>query len=329
MISVALPFRDAAETVGAALRSVLAEPEVGEVIAVDDGSLDAGAAIVSAIAASDRRVRVVRGPARGIVGALDAALSRCAGAYVARMDADDVSLPGRIRAAVEVLDRDASLGAVGTRVTVVGAAGGMAAYAAWQNGLITPDDHERELFVEAPLCHPSVVLRRAALDAVGAYRDTAWPEDWDLWLRLDAAGWGMAKVDEALFRWQHREGRLTFTHARYTWERLMDARAAYLPARLARVTAGRALAVWGAGPTGKALARALEGRGVRAARFVDIDPRKIGRTARGAPIVAADALDRTRDFCVVAVGARGARGLVRAHLAAHGWREGTDFIAAS
>jgi hypothetical protein len=68
---------------------------------------------------------------------------------------------------------------------------------------------------------------------------------------------------------------------------------------------------------------------VRAARFVDIDPRKIGRTARGAPIVAADALDRTRDFCVVAVGARGARGLVRAHLAAHGWREGTDFIAAS
>jgi glycosyltransferase involved in cell wall biosynthesis len=329
VISVALPFRDAAETVGAALRSVLAEPEVGEVIAVDDGSLDAGAAVVSAIAASDRRVRVVRGPARGIVGALDTALSRCAGAYVARMDADDVSLPGRIRAAAKLLDRDASLGAVGTRVTVEGAAGGMAAYAAWQNGLITPDDHARELFVEAPLCHPSVVLRRAALDAVGAYRDTAWPEDWDLWLRLDAAGWGMAKVDEELLRWQHREGRLTFTHARYAWERLMDARAAYLPARLARVTAGRALAVWGAGPTGKALARALEGRGVRAARFVDIDPRKIGRTARGAPIVAADALDRTRDCCVVAVGARGARGLVRAHLAAHGWREGTDFIAAS
>lgn len=329
MISVALPFRDAAGTVGAALRSVLAEPEVGEVVAVDDGSLDAGASVVAAVAASDPRVRLVRGPARGIVGALTEALSRCAGDYVARMDADDVSLPGRVREAAALLDRDPSLGAAGTRVAVVGAAGGMAAYAAWQNGLVTAEDHARELFVEAPLCHPSVVLRRAALDAVGSYRDTAWPEDWDLWLRLDAAGWGMAKVDRELLHWKHRDGRLTFTHARYAWERLMDARAAYLPARLARIASGRAVALWGAGPTGKALARALEARGVRASLFVDIDPRKIGRTARGAPIVGADALDPSRHLCVVAVGARGARALVRAHLAARGWREGRDFIAAS
>jgi hypothetical protein len=68
---------------------------------------------------------------------------------------------------------------------------------------------------------------------------------------------------------------------------------------------------------------------VRASLFVDIDPRKIGRTARGAPIVRADALDPSRHLCVVAVGARGARALVRAHLAARGWREGRDFIAAS
>lgn len=329
MISVALPFRDASATVGAALRSVLAEPEVGEVIAVDDGSLDAGASVVGEIAASDPRVRLVRGPARGIVGALSCALDHCAGEYIARMDADDVSLPGRVRACAALLDGDPSLGAAATRIEVGGAAGGMAAYAAWQNGLLTAADHAREIFVEAPLCHPAAVLRRAALDAVGGYRDTAWPEDWDLWLRLDAAGFGLAKSERVLFRWLHREGRLTFTHARYAWERLMDARAWHLPARLARVAAGRALAVWGAGPTGKALARALEGRGVRASLFVDIDPRKVGRTARGAPVVSPGALDASKHFCVVAVGARGARTLVRDALTARGWREGEDFLAAS
>lgn len=329
MISVALPFRDAGETVAAALRSVLAEPEVGEVVAVDDGSLDAGPAVVSALATNDPRVRLVRGPARGIVGALTEALSRCRGDYIARMDADDVSLPGRVRAAAAMLDRDPTLGAAATRVSMEGAGDGMAAYAAWQNGLLTPDDHAREIFVEAPLCHPATVLRRAALEAVGGYRDTPWPEDWDLWLRLDAAGWRMAKSAGVLFRWLHRAGRLTFTHARYARERLMDARVAFLPARLARVAAGRAVVVWGAGPTGKALARGLAGQGVRADRFVDIDPRKIDRTARGVPVVAPSAIDAAEHFCVVAVGARGARGLVRDHLAARGWREGSDFLAAS
>lgn len=329
MISVLLPFRDASATVGEALDSVLVEPEVGEVIAVDDGSLDASAEAVSLIASRDPRVRLVRGPARGIVGALNRAIEHARGELLARMDADDVSVPGRIREAAALLARDASLGAAGTRVEADGAGEGMAAYVAWQNALITPEDHARELFVEAPLCHPSTVLRRAAIDDVGGYRDTAWPEDWDLWLRLDARGWRMGKVAEALFRWRHAPGRLTFSHPRYALDRLIDARAEYLPARLARVARGRALTVWGAGPTGRRLARALESKGLRASRFVDIDPRKIGRAARGAPIVSADSLDRAREFVIVAVGARGARALVRAHLEARGSREGDDFIAAS
>lgn len=329
MISVLLPFRDASSTVAAALESVLVEPEVGEVIAVDDGSLDASAEVVEAIASRDRRVRVVRGPAAGIVGALQCAIAHARGTLLARMDADDVSGPGRVREAAAMLSRDATLGAVGTRVTADGAGEGMAAYVAWQNAVTTPEEHARAVFVEAPLCHPSTVLRRDALDSIGGYRETAWPEDWDVWLRLDARGWGMAKVPATLFSWRHRPGRLTFTHPRYAFERLIEARAAYLPARLARITKGRAITVWGAGPTGRRLARALEPSGLRASRFVDIDPAKIGRTARGVPIVGAAALDRARELVLVAVGARGARTLVGAHLESEGWRDGEDFLAVS
>lgn len=328
-VSVIVPVRDAAETVAAAVTSVLTESRVREVIAVDDGSTDGSAARLDDVARRDPRVRVVRGPARGIVAALDAAIAHARCGLLARMDADDVSRPGRIDRAAAMLDADPTLGAVGTRVSVDGAGEGMAHYAAWQNALVTPDDHARELFVEAPLCHPSVTLRRAALDDIGGYRDTAWPEDWDLWLRLDAHGWRMAKVPEALFHWRHREGRLTFTHARYAMERLVDARARYLPARLKMIGGGRALAVWGAGPTGKRLARALEPAGLRAAMFVDIDPHKIGRTARGAPICDAAALDVSRHVLLAAVGARGARALVRAGLTARGWVEGRDWLAAS
>ena len=68
---------------------------------------------------------------------------------------------------------------------------------------------------------------------------------------------------------------------------------------------------------------------MRPVLFVDIDPRKIGRTLRGAPIVAPEALPRGEHVVVVAVGARGARALVRAWLDGAGFVEGEDYLCAS
>ena len=87
--------------------------------------------------------------------------------------------------------------------------------------------------------------------------------------------------------------------------------------------------MWGAGPTGKRFARALEAHGVKARRFVEIDPRKIGRTARGVPIVSPEALRAGEDALVVAVGTRGARAIVRARLLEKGFVEGRDFVCAA
>ncbi len=329
VVSVVMPFRDAGATVEEAAVSILSQHGVSlELVAVDDGSRDDGAARMRALGARDARVVCVEGEGRGIARALARGLEAAHGDVVARMDADDVALPGRLARQVEALAGDARLGALGTRVETLGACGeGMRRYVAWQNALVSAEDHARELFVESPLCHPSVALRREALESVGGWRDTAWPEDYDLWLRLDAAGWRLAKVPEVLLRWRQRAESVTVTDVRCSQERFREAKAFYLAPRLAR--AGRPVAVWGAGPTGKRLARALEGHGVHARLFVDIDPRKIGHTARGVPIVAPEALTRGEDTLVVAVGVRGARELVRAHLVERGFVEGADFVCAA
>jgi len=204
---------------------------------------------------------------------------------------------------------------------------GLRAYVEWQNALVAAAGPARDLFVEAPLCHPSVMLRREALDSVGGYRDVAWPEDYDLWLRLDAAGWALAKLPRVLLRWRHAPGRATFSHPRYGMGRIREARAAFLAPKLR--AAGRPVAVWGAGKTGRRLMRALEAHGVRAVRWIDIDPGKIGRTARGAPIVGPESLERGEHLVLVAVGARGARGLVRGRLLERGFVEGVDFVCAA
>ncbi len=325
MISVLLPYRDAEATLAEALAGVLAEPEVDEVIAIDDGSRDASAGV--ARAPGDSRVVHLTTESVGIARALAAGLERARGELVGRMDADDVSLPGRFAAQRAMLEADPGLGVVGCRVRGLGPAEGLARYLAWQNALLTPQDHARDVFVESPLCHPSVLMRRAALEAAGGYRDTPWPEDYDLWLRMHARGVGMAKVDRELFAWRQRDGRATFADPRCAPERLLEARARYLAAWLGRTT--RPLWVWGAGQTGKRLARALEPEGVHAAAFVDIDPDKLGRTARGAPVLAPEAIRPGAATIVVAVGAPGAREAVRAWMREHHLVEGADFVCAA
>jgi hypothetical protein len=204
---------------------------------------------------------------------------------------------------------------------------GLLRYVAWQNTLLTADDHRRELFVESPLCHPSVMLRKAAVEAVGGWRDVAWPEDYDLWLRLDAAGFALDKVPEVLLRWRHRDGRLTFADSRYGLEEFRRAKAPHLARRV--LADGRPLAVWGAGRTGKRLARLLEAHGVFADHFIDIDPKKIGNVARGRPVRAATSLPLHTHLVVVAAGAIGARALIRAALDGAGFREGRDYLCAA
>jgi hypothetical protein len=247
------------------------------------------------------------------------------------MDADDLALPGRLAAQAEALRADATLGALGTRVEAfpeTAVQEGMRRYVDWQNGLLSSHDHARQLFVESPLCHPSVMLRASALHAVGGFRDGAFPEDYDLWLRLDAAGFGLAKLPEVLLRWRHLPGRATLLDPRYARERFLALKAPHLARRL--VLGGRPLDLWGAGVTGKRLARALEPHGVRVDRFIDIDPRKIGGRARGAPVVGLAALPAPGErFVLVALGARGARDLARAELDRRGFREGTDYLCAS
>jgi len=323
LVSVLLPYRDASTTLAEAVDSVLAQRGVElELIAIDDGSRDLGPALIAERAGDDARVVAVQGAGRGIAHALAVGLAAARGPLIARMDADDIAYPDRLRAEVELLASDPRLGAVATRVRAIdldgGAPGeGLARYVAWQNGLITAADHARELFVESPLCHPSVVLRRAALDEVGGWRDFDGPEDYELWLRLDAAGWRLAKVPEVLLDWRHAPGRLTFTDPRYALPRLVATKAPFVAGAIR--ARRRPFVVWGAGPTGKRLARALEPHGVRPAAFLDIDPRKVGRVARGTPIVAPSAAAVAGHTVVVAVGARGARDEIRAgHVALGG-----------
>jgi glycosyltransferase involved in cell wall biosynthesis len=326
LVSVLLPFRDAGATIDDALAGLLARDDPAlEVIAVDDGSTDSGPLRVRTWAARDRRVRLIAGDGGGLVSALNRAASEARGSLFARMDADDIAHPERIARQRAHLLVHPELAVLGTQVRAAaddGAVGeGLARYVAWQNGLITAADHARERYVESPLCHPSIVLRRTAFEAVGGYRALDGPEDYELFLRLLAGGYALAKLSEVLLTWRHREGRATFRDARYGRDRFRAVKAPYLAASLDRMPQRR-IVIWGAGPTGRRLARALSALGVAITGFIDIDPDKVGRMAQGVPIRMPATLDAAADVVVAAVGARGARLLIREELQRRGFVEG-------
>jgi glycosyltransferase involved in cell wall biosynthesis len=327
-VAVLLPARDAERTLRAAALSILRQTFRDlRLVAVDDGSRDGTGRVLEELAARDPRVWVMRGPGEGIARALTRGLTRCDAEVVARMDADDVAHPRRLELQLAALEAAPRLAAVGSRVRLFPrreVAGGMARYAAWLNGLVTPELVRRDLLVESPLVHPAASVRRAALEQVGGFRDGDFPEDYDLWLRLAAAGHDLANLPAVLLAWRESPRRLTRTDPRYALPRHQALKAAWLAA--GPLAGRREVALWGAGETGRAFARALAVHGIGVGLFLEVDPRTFGRTIAGAPVRSYEEAERARGLpLLVAVGAAGARDLIRAELSRRGFEETRDY----
>lgn len=332
LISVLLPVWNAQPFLDKCLGSLAAQGWTDfEVIAVDDGSDDGSSERLAEWQQKDARFRLVRCSHRGLVAALNTGLARCQGQLVARMDADDVIDSRRLELQATALREDPSLDVVACLVrhfpdAAVGQ--GYRIYEEWLNGLVEHEEILSERFVESPLPHPAVMARRGVLEEAGGYSDSDWPEDYDLWLRLAAAGKRFGKVPEYLYFWREHPARLTRTDSRYAVERFLACKAHHL-ADGPLADRGPVI-VWGAGQTGRRLSKHLIREGVTLEAFVDIDPAKIRRTLRGLPIHRPADLPRltsdSGDFVILAaVSSRGARRLIREYLTELGYRETEDF----
>lgn len=327
-VSILLPVRNEERHLPAALTSLLRQTYSDwELVAVDDGSSDGTPALLAEAARRDARVRVIASPARGLVAALNTGLAACRAPLIARMDGDDVCHPRRLELQSAYL-----AGHPGTDLVACGVRhfprpqlrGGMAGYEAWQNGLLDHASILRDLYVESPFAHPSVLFRRRAVEAVGGYRQRPWAEDYDLWLRLARHGVCFARIPQILLFWRDRPERLTRTAGYCSLAAFRACKAHHL--RQGFLRHASEVTLWGAGIEGKAWRQALLAEGIRVGRWFEVDPRKIGQKIHGAPVVGIDSLRPGEGPVLVTVGAKGARQQVRSFAEQAGLVEGFDYL---
>lgn len=330
MVSVLLPVRNGGRWLEAGLASLAHQSLTDfEVIAVDDGSDDDSGALLDTWADRDPRFTVVHQPAEGLVAALNRGFEHCRAPLVARMDADDISHPKRLELQAARFADQPEVGVVSCLVRHFPSrcvAMGFRLYEEWLNSLVTHDEIKRERFIESPVAHPSVMVRREVLTEIGGWRDPGWAEDYDLWLRCFAAGVIFEKIDRPLFFWREHDDRLTRTDTRYSVPSFLRCKAHFL-ARGPLASFSKVI-LWGAGQTGRRLSKFLMEEGVEIAAVVDIDPRKIGGTLRRINVISPDDLPAHLDgdtVVIAAVASRGARNLIRTRLVELDLDEGNTF----
>ena len=331
-VSVLLPAYNEECFLEQAVESILGQTESSfELILVDDGSTDGSQPLLERLAACDQRIKPFHQPHKGIVAALNRGMREATGPYVARMDADDLAHPERLRLQAGYLDLHPDIGMVGSRVEYLGDAGrnrGLAVFVEWSNSLTNSRDIDLYRFVETPFVHPSVMFRRELSERLGTYRDGPFPEDYELWLRWLEGGVRMVKLEETLLSWRERPQRLTRTDSRYSVEACYRTKAPYVYRWLEKHNPHHpTVIVWGSGRTSRQRLRFLTDLGVRVEAYVDIDPRKIGYKIEGARVMTPHELPSPGAcFVLQWVASRGARAEIEAELAGRGFRLGRDYL---
>lgn len=179
---------------GVAIQSILDQTfRDFELLVIDDGSTDSTAAFLAT--QTDERLRVITQPNRGLVASLNRGIAEARYPWIARMDADDIALPGRLEQQVAFLENHPEVGVVSCAFGYVGVAGERLPITHVPR-LATPPFYDP--MRDPVILHQGAILDRHAVEVVGRYRDIRAAEDLDLWLRLQESRCRMASMADVL-----------------------------------------------------------------------------------------------------------------------------------
>lgn len=185
LVSVVMPVYNAEKFIGDAIKSVLAQTYSKlELIIVDDGSLDHTCSIIQSF--QDARIRLFKMP-HDYISSLNYGLEQAQGKYIARMDADDIMNPDRIRIQTALMERRSDVSICGSWMLLFGAQENNVQLFATKAGYI-PDVCVQLLHGNF-ICHPTILMRREFMkEKQIKYRRYHYAEDMKMWFEAAQHG---------------------------------------------------------------------------------------------------------------------------------------------
>lgn len=278
-ISVILPFFNAEKTLERSIRSISSQNfKDFECILIDNNSNDRSREIAHKFIDTDKRFKLISEKKQGVVFASNAGWKASKGMYIARMDADDLSYPDRLKTQNNFLDAHPDYGAVASLVKHISHSeftGGMARFVSWSNSIVTYQEILLNRFIELPIVNPTAMWRREVAQQHGMYLNGDFPEDYEMWLRWLDKGVKIKKLKKVLLNWHDSDERLTRTNPIYSDSSFYKIKTKYLAKWLKKNNPFYPkIAVWGASKISRRRARLLEDYGVEICCYIDTKEKK-------------------------------------------------------
>ena len=223
-LSVAMSVYNGASHLALAIESIVSQTFTDfEFLILNDGSSDTSAQIIDDYAARDPRIRAIHRKNRGLIASLNQLVEESKAPLIARMDADDISLPERFAKQMAFMATNPDYGVVGTWTSDIDEHGAPFHI----SGADHPTDHDAFLasIDVSMMCHPSVMMRRDLVLSVDGYHSAfKHCEDYDLWLRL-AGVTKLCSLPERLVLYRHWSNQVS---NRFAFAQQIGAAVAYL-----------------------------------------------------------------------------------------------------
>lgn len=307
-ISVILPFYNISEFLEEAIISVLNQTFSNfELILINDGSTDESLNLAKQFELSDSRVKIINQHNQGMAKALNRGIESAKANIIARMDGDDICHPQRFEKQFSMIITMPENSHVSSLVkpfssTIISE--GSERYFRWLNSKITHEEILEGLFKESPIIHPSAMFTKKAYIDAGGYREYNGPEDYDLWLNMALTSTTFKKYNETLLEYRIHKNNLSrndMTH--YSREAFKIRQAQFLTTMIKNGFFDKKdnFVICGAGKEGKRVFNILNKHKIPISLFIDVDPKKIGKTYKSIDILSVEQINRDSNLLYLGV----------------------------
>lgn len=259
LVSILIPFKNTESFISECITSIINQTYTNwEAIFVDDHSDDASYTIVEKFSENDDRIQLYSNKHEGIISALQTAFKNCKGAYITRMDSDDIMTTNRLEVMVNSLlkygKHHLAIGQV-KYFRTDGLSDGYARYERWINKLTEKGNNYSEIYKECVIPSPCWMLHRDDFIACEGFEPNRYPEDYDLTFRFYRAKYKCIPCNEVLILWRDYSTRTSRTHEHYAANYFLNIKVHYYLELDYKPE--RPLVIWGAGNKGKTIAKLL------------------------------------------------------------------------